>query len=71
MILLTPDEAAEFLRFKNRRSVLNNKTIPRVYAGRRVRFIKEELELHLKRKRLDIPRRKPPVRSPLKRRKCD
>jgi len=50
MTLLTLDEAAAFLRWKNPKSLYNNKTIPRVYAGRLVRFVKEELELWLRRK---------------------
>jgi len=51
MTLLTLQEAAAFLRFKNPRSLYANKTIPRVYAGRLLRFVKEELEEWLKRKR--------------------
>lgn len=50
MTLLTVDEAAAFLRWKNPKSLYNNKTIPRVYAGRLVRFVKEELEQWLRRK---------------------
>ena len=43
MTLLTVVETAAFLKFKNPNSLYNNKTIPRVYVGRRVRFDKEEL----------------------------
>lgn len=49
MTLLTVEEAAAFLRWKNPNSLYNNKTIPRVYAGRLVRFVKEELEQWLRR----------------------
>lgn len=49
MTLLTVAEAAAFLKFKNPNSLYNNKTIPRVYAGRLVRFVKEELEAWLRR----------------------
>lgn len=50
MTLLTIAEAAAFLRFKNPNSLYNNKTIPRVYAGRLVRFVKEDLEQWLRSK---------------------
>ena len=50
MTLLTVVETAAFLKFKNPNSLYNNKTIPRVYAGRRVRFVQEELEQWLRRK---------------------
>ncbi|BFU93491.1 MAG: hypothetical protein NTNFB02_02130 [Nitrospira sp.] len=49
MTLLMVAEAAAFLKFKNPNSVYNNKSIPRVYAGRLVRFVKEELEAWLRR----------------------
>ena len=49
MRLLTVKEAADFLRFKNHRSLYSNKEIPRVYAGGRVRFVQEELEVYVKR----------------------
>jgi len=48
MTLLTVEEAAAFLKFKNPNSLYNNKTIPRVYAGRLVRFVKEDLEAWLR-----------------------
>jgi excisionase family DNA binding protein len=48
MTLLTVAEAAAFLKFKNPNSLYNNKSIPRVYAGRLVRFVKEELEAWLR-----------------------
>lgn len=44
MTLLTVKEAAEFLRYKNPMSLYNNKTIPRVKIGGRVRFVLEVLE---------------------------
>lgn len=49
MTLLTVEEAAAFLKYKNPNSLYNNKSIPRVYAGRLVRFVKEELEEWLRR----------------------
>lgn len=50
MTLLTVGETAAFLKFKNPNSLYNNKVIPQVYVGRRVRFVKEELEQWLRRK---------------------
>ncbi|OGW64538.1 MAG: hypothetical protein A3H49_10085 [Nitrospirae bacterium RIFCSPLOWO2_02_FULL_62_14] len=50
MTLLTVVETAAFLKFKNPNSLYNNKTIPRVYVGRRVRFVQEDLEQWLRRK---------------------
>lgn len=44
MTLMTVEEAAAFLKFKNPNSLYNNKTVPRVYVGRRVRFVLEDLE---------------------------
>lgn len=72
MTLLTIQEAAAFLKFKNPRSLYSNKTIPRVYAGRLVRFIKEELEEWLKRKRPETNgegtmRARPPFRIKVRR----
>lgn len=49
MTLLTVEEAAAFLKFKNPKSLYNNKAIPRVYAGRLVRFVKEDLEQWVRR----------------------
>ncbi len=44
MTLLTVKEAAAFLRYKNHRSLYNNKTVPRRSLGGRVLFVMEELE---------------------------
>ncbi len=64
MTLLTVVEAAAFLRLKNPNSLYNNKTIPRVYAGRLVRFVQEDLEQWLRRKRDCIQGNLERVRKP-------
>lgn len=53
MTLLTTAEAAAFLKFKNPNSLYNNKTIPRVRVGRRVRFVLEDLERWVRGERIE------------------
>jgi excisionase family DNA binding protein len=53
MTLLTVQEAAAFLKFKNPNSLYNNKTIPRVRVGRRVRFVMEDLERWVRGERIE------------------
>jgi predicted DNA-binding transcriptional regulator AlpA len=64
MTLLTVVETAAFLKFKNPNSLYNNRTIPRVYIGRRVRFVKEELEQWLQRKTDQVMAKAAQVRKP-------
>jgi len=64
MTLLTVVETAAFLKFKNPNSLYNNKAIPRIYVGRRVRFDKEELEQWLRRKTDQVLAKAAQVRKP-------
>jgi len=64
MTLLNIEEAAAFLKYKNPNSLYNNKKIPRVYAGRLVRFVKEELEQWLQRDRVPSQDREEKKRKP-------
>jgi excisionase family DNA binding protein len=48
MTILTPEEAATFLKV-TKRTLQRHKTIPRTMVGGRPRFIQEDLEVWLRR----------------------
>ncbi len=55
MTLLTNKEAAVFLRYKNPRSLYNNKRVPRIKKWGRVYYVKEILEQEFAEKTTKTP----------------